>query len=143
MKTTNSEDPGQGARGVQDGGTPDKVRASRARIALLFGLCALGCMVSLWLIVSSLRGGTTNVMSISPIQVPAHVQPPADSLSEKANNQNLREIRRLVMYMDSLARSPGRHLYDSLLKAHPCLRENLDNLERFYPELSNEFLITK
>lgn len=148
METINRDNAGQTAEGLQEDGLSDytardKVHTGRGRIALLLGLCALGCIFSLWLIVSSLRSGTANVMSVSPIKVPAHIQLPVDSLSVKANNQNIKEIRRLAMYMDSLARSPGRHLYDSLLKAHPGLRENLNYLEKFYPELSNEFLITK
>lgn len=112
------------------------------RITLLCLFCAAGTALSTWVAISSLSKKTP-VMSVSPVTVPAHVQLPADPLSAKAEDQNIREIRRLVAYMDSLARSPGRHLYDSLLRAHPGLAENLDELKKLYPELSNDFLIHK
>lgn len=148
MKTINAPDANRNVEGLQEGvasdnDAPGKAPGNRRRIALLFGLCTLGCMFSAWLIVTSVRSGTANVLSVSPIKVPAYIQLPVDSLSVKANDQNIKDIRRLAMYMDSLARSPGRHLYDSLLKAQPNLRENLDYLKSLCPEFSNEFLITK
>lgn len=148
MKTIDAQDADRNAKDLpgdiaSGSDTPGKARGNRYRIALLLGLCILGCMFSAWLIVTSLRSGTANVLSVSPIKVPAHIQLPRDSLSVKANDQNIKEIRRLAVYMDSLARSPGRHLYDSLLKAHPNLRQDLDYLKSLCPEFSSEFLITK
>lgn len=98
--------------------------------------CATGTALSVWVASSSLKGKRAGVMSISPIQVPAHVQAHPDSASIKAKADNIERLRRVVIYMDSLARSPDRAFYDSLMAARPGLADSLAFIKSLYPELT-------
>lgn len=106
------------------------------RILLLILFCTASTALSTWVALSSLKGKRAGVLSISPIQIPAHVRLSADSAVMKAKTDNIRRLRRAVIYMDSLARSPDRAFYDSLMAAHPGLADSLALLQSLYPELT-------
>lgn len=98
--------------------------------------CAAGTALSIWVATGSLNNQHPRVLSISPIQVPAHIQVQPDSASLKSKVGDLVRLRRVVIYMDSLARSPDRAFYDSLMAAHPGLADSLAFIKSLYPELT-------
>ncbi len=106
------------------------------RILMLSIFCVACTALSVWVATSSLKGKREGVMSISPIQVPAHVQAQPDSASIKAEAANIQRLRRVVIYMDSLARSPDRAFYDSLMAARPGLADSLAFIKSLYPGLN-------
>ena len=106
------------------------------RILMLCIFCATGTALSVWVASSSLKGKRAGGMSISPIQLPAHILAQPDSAAIKAKANNIERLRRVVIYMDSLARSPDRAFYDSLMAAHPGLADSLAFIKSLYPELT-------
>ena len=105
------------------------------RIVMLCIFCAAGTALCIWLTADAITRKRPGVMSVSPIQLPAHIGQHEDSAAIKAREKGMQRLHRAVIYLDSLARSPNRAFYDSVMAAHPGLADTLAKMQSHYPEL--------
>ncbi len=91
---------------------------------------------SMYLIVNSLSGTTTNSISVTPMVTPLKLVETGDAIHQKnsfVSKNQLEKIIRFQRYLDSLARSPtGKKTFDSILNNRPGLLDSLVIIENYY-----------
>lgn len=91
---------------------------------------------SIYLIVHSLSGATTNNISVTPIVTPIKMLEIGHAIHNENSLISKNEFEKIIrfrIYRDSLARSPtGKKLLDSILNNRPGLADSLTIVENYY-----------
>jgi len=103
-------------------------------ILFCFTVFAGGC--SIYLIVNSLSGNTTETMTVMPITKPTNTvrfEEIPIQLNATISKTEFEKMVRFRKYMDSLGRSPtGKKRHDSILKYRPGLLDSISIVEQYY-----------
>jgi len=107
----------------------------RTWIVLLILFVLSTSTYSVYLAVSAITEKDGILITVTPIKKPRYTTEMGETDKEAAevSEAEYRRIKRFMVYMDSLARSPsGKSLYDSINSHRPGLMDSLQLIEQLY-----------
>lgn len=108
----------------------------KGQVTALIMILAMGTLSSLWSFKGLYHDHTPSVSKPGPIRHPVIIDySPSSTVKPMISREEMAQLQRYRLIMDSLARSPsGRYQYDSIMAAHPGMMDTIRDIEQLYLE---------